>query len=214
MKKYTERIMATAKAAWEEREALCEAIASNAKKNSTTLQRYILTGLVFILVLVVTARVVDHSAPPSRMELAVVAQTIVDEQEQEEAQRALETAQKEARLKEEAEAVARVVYGMARNHATQHQETVVWCILNRVDDSRFADDIIEVCNQPAQWVEYYDTNPVLESMYQMAYRIISDWRNGAHRPMAPDFVFAERTGDSIILRNTYEYTSRTRYYEA
>lgn len=213
MKKYTE-IMATAKAAWKEREALCEAIASNAKKNSTTLQRYILTGLVFILVLVVTARVVDHSAPPSRMELAVVAQTIVDEQEQEEAQRALETAQKEARLKEEAEAVARVVYGMARHHAVQHQETVVWCILNRVDDSRFADDIIEVCNQPAQWVEYYDTNPVLESMYQMAYRVISDWRNGAHRPMAPDFVFAERTEDSIILRNTYEYTSRTRYYEA
>lgn len=208
-----EKIGATVKVAWSERHELAEAVVRDVKKHSTRGQRYLLATLVVILLMVITARVATQDAP-QRIELATVAQTIVDEQEAAEAAKAAEIAAAEARQKEEAEYIARVIYGMARCHATQHQETVVWCILNRVDDTRYPDDVIEVCRQEAQWVGYSDDNPVIESYYQMARRMLTEWRNGGHRPMAPDYVFAERTADSIILRSTYEITSRTRYYEA
>jgi len=169
-------------------------------------QRITLAVLIFFLCLIVTARVTDQTRPPERIVAASLADFIEPEQ----------TAEPIVSNKqvEEAEYVARVMYGMARNHATQHQTTVVWCILNRVDDSRYPDSIIEVCKQPCQWVGYADDNPVLEPLYQTAYRMITEWRNGTHRPMDTSYVFAERTTDSIILRNTYEVTARTRYYEA
>lgn len=167
-------------------------------------QRILLAALCFLLCLVVTARVTDQTRPPEKIVAASLADFIEPE----------ETDPPVDHQIAEAEAIARVMYGMARNHATQHQQTVVWCILNRVDDSRFPDSIIEVCKQPSQWVGYDDGNPVLEDMYQSAYRMITEWRNGAHRPMDTSYVFAERTTDSIILRNTYEVTGRTRYYEA
>lgn len=168
-------------------------------------QQITLAVLIFFLCLVVTARVTDQTRPPEK----IVAASLADFIEPEQTAEPINDNQIA-----EAEAVARVMYGMARNHASQHQQTVVWCILNRVDDSRFPDSIIEVCQQKSQWVGYADDNPVLEDMYQTAYRMITSWRNGTHRPMDTSYVFAERTADSIILRNTYEITARTRYYEA
>lgn len=169
-------------------------------------QKILLVTLVFILCLVITARITDQTQPVRIDKAATSLGDII-------------TPEQEAPVEpdgqvEEAEEVARVMYGMARNHASQHQQTVVWCVLNRVDDSRFPDSIIEVCRQSQQWVGYSEDNPVLEDMYQTAYRMITEWRNGAHRPMDTSYVFAERTADSIILRNTYEISGRTRYYEA
>lgn len=169
-------------------------------------KRILLAALCFLLCLVVTARITDQTRPTKTV---LAATSLADIIEPEQTEPPVPDGQIE-----EAEYIARVVYGMARNHATQHQQTVVWCILNRVDDSRYPDSIIEVCKQPSQWVGYSDENPVLEQMYQMAYRMITEWRNGTHRPMDTSYVFAERTADSIILRNTYEVTGRTRYYEA
>lgn len=169
-------------------------------------KRILLAALCFLLCLVVTARITDQTRPPEKIVAASLSDFIEPEQTEEPI-----VSNKQV---EEAEYVARVMYGMARNHATQHQQTVVWCVLNRVDDSRFPDSIIEVCQQPSQWVGYDDSNPVLEDMYQTAYKMISSWRNGIHRPMDIGYVFAERTTDGIILRNTYEITARTRYYEA
>ena len=185
MKKWIVQFMAAMKYSWE---------------------RMLLAVLVFCLCLLVTARITDQTRPTKTV---LAATSLADFIEPE----PTATAAPDRQI-EEAEYIARVVYGMARNHATQHQQTVVWCILNRVDDGRFPDSIPEVCRQEHQWVGYSDENPVLEDMYQMAYRMITEWRNGAHRPMDTSYVFAERTADSIILRNTYEVTGRTRFYEA
>ena len=115
-------------------------------------------------------------------------------------------------IEAEAEYVAKVIYGTAKNHAETDQRAVVWCILNRVESPGYPNSIREVCQQPKQWINYSDDNPVLETHYELALEILKTWYTGGHRPMNKDFVFLTWSSEEIILRNTFVENKDTRYY--
>ena len=111
--------------------------------------------------------------------------------------------------KAEAEAIARVLYGI-RENSEQDLRTYIWCILNRVDNpsSEFDNTLTEVIGKPSQWMFYDPSSPVVESLYHIAYEEVLRWHED-HRPCSCDFVYAEWSYDDIVLRNTWEYNKNT-----
>ena len=52
----------------------------------------------------------------------------------------------------EVEALAKMLYGEARGIASDMEKAAcVWCVLNRVDDPRFPDTVLEVLEAPYQF---------------------------------------------------------------
>lgn len=84
-------------------------------------------------------------------------------------------------------ALARTLYGECRGCSELQQRAVCWCIFNRVDDSRFPDTIIGVVSQPHQLQGYSSSNPVWESLYDVAYSCLVDWHKGENRVLEPEF---------------------------
>lgn len=63
----------------------------------------------------------------------------------------------------EVEALAKLIYGEAGIvPSTTEQAAVVWCVLNRVDDPRFPDTVLEVIEAPYQFSGYDPEYPVKE----------------------------------------------------
>ena len=115
-------------------------------------------------------------------------------------------------IEKEAEYISKVIYGMGRNHSVNDQMAIVWCILNRVESRGYPSTIAEVCQQPQQWIEYSDDNPVLTEIYDMVLPILKNWHNNAHRPMDKSYIYLSWSSDEILLRDTFEVTKTTHYY--
>lgn len=207
-----DKILATFTVAWNERDELMEAVSKEVKRHSTAAQRYLLVGLVFVLLMIVTARIVDQTEPPKKIDLAAV--SIVEEQQESDVQKAMLIAQEEAQHREEAEAVAKVLYGTALHNSREGQVAVIWCVINRTESSLFPDSIVEVCRQPVQWMGYADDNPVIKDLYELADEVLSGWRNGGYRIISPDYLYMSWSSDEIVLRTTFEETARTHYWRA
>lgn len=116
-------------------------------------------------------------------------------------------------LRQEAEYIAKVLYGTARNHDKRDQKTVVWCILNRVDSMGFPGSVREVCQQSSQWIGYSDSNPILNELYELALEELNVWYNN-YRPVSEDYVYMSWSSNQISLRDTYEVKTNTRYWQA
>lgn len=71
--------------------------------------------------------------------------------------------------------LAKTIWGEARGCSELEQRKVVWCILNRVDSSRFHNSIIGVITAETQFHGYGHSNPIIDEYYQMALEIISLW---------------------------------------
>ena len=112
----------------------------------------------------------------------------------------------------EAEYIAKVIYGTARNHADSDKKAVVWCILNRVEHHSHPDTIAGVCEQPKQWMGYSDENPVLEDLYDLALAELKTWYNGGHRPMSKDYIYLSWSSKEILLRDSFEESKSTNYW--
>lgn len=112
----------------------------------------------------------------------------------------------------EAEYIAKVMYGMARNHAEPDQRAIVWCILNRVDHYSHPSTVIEVCEQPKQWMGYSSDNPVLDDLYELALSELKTWHSGGHRPISNEYIYLSWSSKEILLRDTFEETRNTHYW--
>lgn len=115
-------------------------------------------------------------------------------------------------IEQEAEYIAKVIYGTARNHADTDKRAVVWCILNRVEHYAHPNTIAEVCEQPKQWMGYSSENPVLEDIYDLALTELKIWYNGGHRPIDKSFIYLSWSSKEIVLRDTFEETKSTNYW--
>ena len=107
-------------------------------------------------------------------------------------------------IEREAECIAKVLYGTAQHHSTDGQRAVVWCILNRVEHQSYPNSVIEVCEQPQQWMGYSEDNPVVEDLYDIALEVLKTWYNGGHRPVSPDYIFLSWSSSEIVLRDKFE----------
>lgn len=112
----------------------------------------------------------------------------------------------------EAEYIAKVIYGTARNHADSDKRAVIWCILNRVEHHSHPNTITEVCEQPKQWMGYSNENPVLTDIYDLALNELKTWYNGGHRPMSNDYIYLTWSSKEILLRDTFEENKSTNYW--
>lgn len=69
----------------------------------------------------------------------------------------------------EVEALAKMLYGEARGITSDMEKAAcVWCVLNRVDDPRFPDTVLEVLEAPYQFAGYSADYPVLPELAVLA----------------------------------------------
>jgi hypothetical protein len=115
-------------------------------------------------------------------------------------------------IEREAEYIAKVIYGTARNHAASDQKAVVWCILNRVEHHSHPDTVAEVCEQPKQWMGYSSENPILADIYDLALAELKIWHGDGHRPLSNEYIYLSWSSKEIILRDTFEETKNTNYW--
>ena len=112
----------------------------------------------------------------------------------------------------EAEYIAKVIYGTAKNHSDSDKRAVVWCVLNRVEHYSHPNTVAEVCEQPKQWMGYSSDNPVLTELYDLALAELKTWHNDGHRPMSSDYIYLSWSSKEIILRDTFEENKNTHYW--
>lgn len=117
-----------------------------------------------------------------------------------------------SQIEREAEYIAKVIYGTARNHSDSDKKAVVWCILNRVEHYSHPDTVVEVCEQPKQWMGYSNNNPVLTENYDLALAELKTWYNDGHRPMSNDYIYLSWSSKEILLRDTFEENKNTNYW--
>lgn len=115
-------------------------------------------------------------------------------------------------IEKEAEYIAKVIYGMDRNHADSDKKAIVWCILNRVEHYAHPDSVIGVCEQAKQWIGYSPDNPVLTEHYDLALAELKIWYSNDHRPISNEYIYLSWSSKEILLRNTYEENKSTRYW--
>lgn len=117
----------------------------------------------------------------------------------------------EAQLDAEAELLAKVLYGVKDND-NDDLRTYCWCVFNRIDNSAFPDTLEDVIAQPNQWMRYDPTNPIIESLFQIAREQLDAWHRNAHRPVTNEYVFMNWSKNDICLRNVWAEGSGTRYW--
>jgi len=115
-------------------------------------------------------------------------------------------------IEKEAEYIAKVIYGMDRNHADSDSKAIVWCILNRVEHHSHPDTVIDVCEQAKQWMGYSPDNPVLTEHYELALAELKIWYSGGHRPMSNKYIYLTWSSKEILLRDTFEENKKTNYW--
>lgn len=193
------------------------------KKKQLNKQSYAVIYICLCLVLSIGSRVHQHSIDKQKYEKMmdeIVAEhenTIIQMNEEHYTEivrlrNEYETKTPEDVIREEGEYIARVLYGY-RNNSERDLRTAVWCILNRVDSSRYPDTVKEVCQQDSQWIGYSDDNPILTEFYEIAVNELETWHNG-YRPVTEDYVYMSWSSKEIVLRDTYNSTKTTRHWQA
>ena len=105
-------------------------------------------------------------------------------------------------------AVAKMLWGEARGCALDNQQKTVWCVLNRVDDSRFPDTIQGVLSQPSQFHGYSPDFPVWDELKDVALDVLTRWsmeKQGADvaRELDKNAVFFTGDGTTNWFREVY-----------
>ncbi len=74
----------------------------------------------------------------------------------------------------EVEALAKMLYGEARGIPSDTEKAAcVWCVLNRVDDPRFPDTVLEVLEAPYQFAGYSPDYPETEELKRIAADVLT-----------------------------------------
>lgn len=97
-------------------------------------------------------------------------------------------------------ALAQMLYGEARGCTVDNQMKCVWCVLNRVDDSRFPDTIQGVLSQPSQFHGYSPDFPVWDELKEVARDVLTRWsleKQGAAVERELPSTYMWFTGDSV-----------------
>ena len=102
----------------------------------------------------------------------------------------------------DAEEMARVVYGTALYNSTEAQRAVMWCIINRVESPLYPDTVVEVCQQPSQWMGYSADTPVIGQLYDLAVEVLEAWESGGARNLPEGCLWFDWNGNEAITFRT------------
>ena len=105
-------------------------------------------------------------------------------------------------------AVAKMLYGESRGCSIDNQQKAVWCVLNRVDDERYPDSIIEVLSQSGQFHGYSPNHPVWDELTAVAEDVLTRWsleKQGVavNRELPKSYLYFTGTGRENIFREGY-----------
>ena len=105
-------------------------------------------------------------------------------------------------------AVAKMLYGESRGCSIDNQQKAVWCVLNRVDDERYPDSIIEVLSQSGQFHGYSPNHPVWDELTAVAEDVLTRWsleKQGVavNRELPKSYLYFTGTGSKNIFREVY-----------
>ena len=105
-------------------------------------------------------------------------------------------------------AVAKMLYGESRGCSIDNQQKAVWCVLNRVDDERYPDSIIEVLSQSGQFHGYSPNHPVWDDLPSVAEDVLTRWsleKQGVavNRELPKSYLYFTGTGKENVFREGY-----------
>ena len=105
-------------------------------------------------------------------------------------------------------AVAKMLYGESRGCSIDNQQKAVWCVLNRVDDERYPDSIIEVLSQSGQFHGYSPNHPVWDNLTAVAEDVLTRWsleKQGVavNRELPKSYLYFTGTGKENIFREVF-----------
>ena len=115
-------------------------------------------------------------------------------------------------------ALARMLYGEARGvKSTTEQAACAWVVLNRVDDERWPDSVIEVLSQPYQFGGYKTSFPVEDWARELAADVYDRWTDeretgqDAGRVIPEDYYFwrGSRDGHNYFRKEFKDYATET-----
>lgn len=124
------------------------------------------------------------------------------------------------------DALARLVYGEARGCDIEGQAAVVWLVLNRVEDPRFPDTVLEVVTQAGQFAGYKESYPVLPELVEIAEDVLTRCdaeRGGVEdvgRVLPRQYLYFSGDGARNYFTTTYaggdvwDWSARSPYREA
>lgn len=126
------------------------------------------------------------------------------------------TGQAYTTTQEEIETLAKIVYQEARGIPQKsHQAAVIWCILNRVDDGYWGDNIVDVATYPNAFAWVPDT-PVKEELVDLVVDVVTRWNHEKEglsdvgRTLPKEYLYF--TGDGSYNHFTKEWKS-TDYWD-
>ena len=111
--------------------------------------------------------------------------------------------------REDAEIIAKTVWGEARGCDATQQAAVVWCILNRVDSEVFPNSIQEVVTQPHQFAGYRAANPIDSGILALVQDVLARWSivAGVGRVLPSSYLFFNGNGYENTFREQFGSTS-------
>lgn len=110
---------------------------------------------------------------------------------------------------DEIEALCKMVWGEARGCTKTEQAAVVWCVLNRVQDERFPNDIIGVLTQDNQFTGYNESYPIDSSIYVLVNDVLNRWYiedeeiGSVGRVLPKEYCWFVGDGTENIFRDAY-----------
>ena len=109
---------------------------------------------------------------------------------------------------EDAEVIAKTVWGEARGCSPEGQAKVVWAILNRVDSNKFPNTIQGVVTQPNQFFGYSASFPVTPEILAVVNDVLSRWnaeKNGiaVTRELGNTYLWFTGDGNQNYFRKEY-----------
>ena len=105
-------------------------------------------------------------------------------------------------------AIAKMLYGESRGCSVSNQQKAVWCVLNRVDDERYPDSIIEVLSQSGQFHGYNPNHPIWDELTAVAEDVLTRWsleKQGVavNRELPKSYLYFTGTGRENIFREGF-----------
>lgn len=115
--------------------------------------------------------------------------------------------------KQEATVFAKLMSGLKLfGYGADDYRTLAQCIACRVANPAYPSTIVEVIEQPRQWVGYSEANEVTQKDYTLALQILAEIAAQEHPAISQDYVFASFERDGITLRDTWDIGTRTRFW--
>lgn len=190
-------------------------VAVEAIKESETAKK-ICAGILAALALILTA-LVSFRVAESKEQVKYEAwkeRFVNDYLSQREAEeRGMPIDPREELRKSEITCIAQFIRGVKRfNYSLDDFITAVWGMDARTRNPAYPGTLIEVIQQPGQWLGYSSETEVTKEDYATAEKVWNTVYSADHPEVSSDFVYASFEAEGITLRDTWEISTRTHFW--